>query len=158
MVENIISESPAKTQAIAQQLAAELLHKKPANHALVFGLQGDLGAGKTTFLQGFANGLGIQEIVNSPTFIIMKKFVIPGKKNLHSASNQVHFKHFYHFDCYRLQDPREILLLGFADIIADPKNIVAIEWPENIQEYLPDTVRIITFEHGKEQKRIITII
>ncbi len=128
-------------------MAKEVLKTSPEKTALVFGLQGELGGGKTTFLQGFARGLGIKEKILSPTFVIMKKFVIPAKAGIR----------FYHFDYYRLKNEKEILELGFREIISNPKNIVAIEWPEKIKKVLPKNVIFIDFEFVGKDKRGITI-
>ena len=112
--------------------------------AIVLGLQGDLGAGKTTFLQGFAKGLGIKEKILSPTFVIYKKFkinIVP--KN--ERSFIFWHKYFYHFDCYRINKPEEILELGFREIVSNPKNIVAIEWSKRIKKLLPKNLILIKF-------------
>ena len=115
--------------------------------ALIFGLEGDLGGGKTTFLQGFAKGLGIKQRITSPTFIIFRKFKIKDSR----------FKNFYHIDCYRISKPKEILDLGFKEIISNSKNIVTIEWAERIQKILPRETIIIKFEFIDQKTRKITI-
>ena len=96
-------------------------------------------------MQGFARGLGIEEVVNSPTFLLMKRFGI----------RSGNFKNFYHFDFYRFNSPGEILYLGFEEIIKNPENIVAIEWPEKIGEFLPKNIRAIKLSHLQENKREI---
>lgn len=137
-----------ETQLEGQHFALQILAGKPQETAVVLALQGDLGAGKTTFLQGFAKGLGVDEVVNSPTFVIMKKFKL----------NDVNFKYFYHFDLYRLEDEQDVKSLGFQEIIANPQNIVAIEWPEKIPAILPKEVIFIKFDHLDENERELTII
>ena len=137
-----------ETQKLGENFAHEILLKDLQKTATVLALSGDLGAGKTTFLQGFAKGLGIEEIVNSPTFVIMKKFKL-------QASS---FKNFYHLDCYRLNSPEEILHLGFEEVISNPKNIVAIEWPEKLGDILPKNSISISFNHLEENKRQINVI
>ena len=146
-MEKFITKSSAKTKEMAAKFAQQILLSNTGKTALILGLQGDLGAGKTTFLQGFAKGLKIKEKINSPTFVIMKRFEI---KN-------THFKNFYHFDCYRLNEPEEILDLGFKKIISNPENIVAIEWPEKIKKVLPKNILEIKFKHLEENKREIII-
>ena len=146
-MEKYITKSFEDTQKLGENLAKEILEFKTSSSAVVLALQGDLGAGKTTFLQGFAKGLGIKEIVNSPTFVIMKKFELKNNE----------FKYFYHFDCYRLNEAEEILHLGFKEIISDPKNIVAIEWPEKLGDLLPQNAIKISFEHLSEDERELTI-
>jgi tRNA threonylcarbamoyladenosine biosynthesis protein TsaE len=117
-------------------------------------LQGELGGGKTTFLQGFAKGLGIRAKVLSPTFIILKKFKI-STSNLEPRTSN--FKYFYHVDCYRIKNKREILDLGFKEIVSDPKNIVAVEWSNYILSILPPKTTFITFKVVDESKRSIII-
>lgn len=133
-----------ETQKIAADLAKNLL---PQNFAQVLCLRGDLGSGKTTFLQGFGKALGVKEKIQSPTFIIMSRFPL---KNFP-------FNNFFHFDCYRLENPEEIIKLEFNEIIADPKNIVAIEWPQMIEKFLPQKRIEITFENFAENERKIEI-
>lgn len=132
----IISQSPGQTQKIAKFLAKEILKSsRPKKKALVIGLQGNLGSGKTTFIQGMAKGFGIKEKITSPTFVILKKFLIP-----HSHL------FFYHMDCYRINGPKEINDLGFDEIINQPENIVAIEWAERIKKILPKSTLWIKFK------------
>ncbi len=114
--------------------------------ALVLGLEGDLGGGKTTFLQGFAKGLGIKEKITSPTFVIIKRFYVP-----YSI-----FHDFYHIDCYRIRKPKEIFNLGLKEIISNPRNIVAIEWADRIKKILPKNVLFLKFGFvGKTSRKII---
>lgn len=133
-----------KTQKLGEELAK---NAEPGKMAKVFCLRGELGAGKTVFLQGFGKGLAIKEKIQSPTFIIMSRFPL---------KNQA-FKDFFHFDCYRLEAPQEITNLGFKEIIFNPKSIIAIEWPEKIEKFLPTTRTEIIFEILGEDKRKITI-
>jgi tRNA threonylcarbamoyladenosine biosynthesis protein TsaE len=142
-----ITRNAQETQELASQLAKKILAKKPGKTAVVLCLRGQLGAGKTTFLQGFAKELGVEEVVNSPTFVIMKHFSIDAGG----------FEHFYHIDCYRLEREDEILALGFAEIISNPKNIVAIEWPEKISKLLPPDAPVISFHYTGENTRNISI-
>ena len=139
--------SAEETQTIAKEFAREVLQQKPTDKAVVLALSGDLGAGKTTFLQGFAEGLGVTDKILSPTFVVMKRFTIQDSG----------FKNFYHFDLYRLESKQEVLDLGFEEIVSDPKNIIAIEWPEKISSLLPITAVRLQFQHLEENKREITI-
>jgi len=118
-------------------------------NALVLGLRGDLGGGKTTFLQGFAKGLRIKDRILSPTFVILKKFSIPKSKNQR-------FQSFYHIDCYRISSLKEISNLGFKKIISNPKNIVAIEWAERILKILPKDTLLLKFCFVGLKKRKIS--
>ncbi len=153
-MKKFITESAKDTQKIAAKFAEQILQYKTGKSALVLGLQGDLGAGKTTFLQGFAKGLGIKEKINSPTFVILKKFKIPKRKLLTTHYSLQTFHHFYHIDCYRLNNPEEILDLGFKKIISNPENIVAIEWPEKICKVLPKNIVRIKFNYINEKIKL----
>lgn len=134
-----ITNSTIETQKIGRELAQKIL-KKRNKEAFVLALRGDLGGGKTTFLQGFAKGLGIKENVLSPTYVILKRY-----------------GNFFHFDCYRLKNAKDILELGFEEIISNPKNIVAIEWAERMKDILPKNTLWIDFEFKNKNTRIISI-
>src|SRR3989344_8146890 len=113
-MQKFITNNNTETQNTGQYFASEILTKKPGKQAVILALKGDLGAGKTTFLQGFAKGLGITEVVNSPTFVILKKFKITRNKKQETITKR--FENFYHIDCYRLDSPEEILQLDFKEI------------------------------------------
>lgn len=129
-----------------KNLAAKIAESIPSKGPVVFGLRGELGSGKTTFVQGFAGALGIKEKVLSPTFLIIKRFAIPQTERF-----------LYHIDCYRVESSKELLRLGWKDIVQDKKNIVLVEWPERIKEILPRDIRMIEFLHEGQNKRTITI-
>ena len=147
MEREILTKSAKETKKLGEKLAKRILLSFPSKRkkTMVIGLFGDLGGGKTTFLQGFAKGLGIKEKILSPTFILMKKFQI------------TKFKYFYHFDCYRIKEPKEILDLGWEEIISNPQNIVAVEWADRIEKILPKDTISINFEFIDENRRKITI-
>ncbi len=158
-----ITKGAKETQKLGERLARETLALRPAqgknDSAVIFALRGDLGGGKTTFLQGFAKGLGIKEKILSPTFIIYRKFKIPLNsaelQRAKSSGSNSKFTNFYHIDCYRINKPQEILELGWKKIISNPKNIVAIEWPEKIKKYLPKNSIKIKFKFIDKNKREI---
>jgi|SRR3989344_939536 len=157
-MQKFITNNNTETQNTGQYFASEILTKKPGKQAVILALKGDLGAGKTTFLQGFAKGLGITEVINSPTFIIMKKFKIPTKTILKKRRSSVlRYEFFYHFDLYRLENQKDLEFLHFKEIISDPKNIVAVEWPEKIAGILPKNTISINFNHLEEGKRELTV-
>ncbi len=121
----MLSKSLKQTNKIALGLAKKALKSK---RPFILGLKGNLGSGKTTFIQGFGKGLGIKDRILSPTFVILKRFKIKDKN-------------FYHIDCYRIKSPKEILDLGFKEIISNSQNIVAIEWADKIKKIMPkDTI------------------
>ncbi len=141
-MEKFLTKSPKETAKLAKILAKEvskLLSKR--KHALTIGLQGELGAGKTVFIQAFARGLKIKGRLTSPTFVLMKKH-----------------KNLYHIDCYRIKNPKDILDLDFKEIISIPKNIVLIEWAEKIKKILPKDKIWIKFNILSEKKRLIKFL
>jgi tRNA threonylcarbamoyladenosine biosynthesis protein TsaE len=104
-----------------QALAAELALALPADSTLA--LHGDLGVGKTTFVQGLARGLGVGEPVTSPTFTLY---------NLHRGQKFL----LVHLDAYRLENAAQLDALLLDDFLASPY-CLAIEWPDNIAAWLP---------------------
>ncbi len=145
MKKEYISSSSAQTKRLGEKLAKKILKKKPKRTAFVIGLEGELGGGKTTFLQGFAKGLGIKERILSPTFVILKRFKI----------KDLRFKNLYHIDCYRIEKPKELLVLGFKKIISNPENIVVIEWADRIKKIMPEDSAWIKFDFVDEKTRKI---
>ena len=141
-----LTKSPGETKKLGERLARKIL-KEPSAKAMVLSLVGNLGGGKTTFLQGFAQGLEVKENVLSPTFNIMKKYKINKKSSR---------KNFYHFDSYRLTE-KEMLDLGLKEILAQPENIVAIEWADKIKRIIPQNSLILKFDFVDEKTRKISL-
>ena len=139
------TNSGKKTKKLGEILAKELVKIKTEKTALVLALSGELGAGKTTFVQGLAKGLGIKEKVKSPTFLIIKSYKLRVKN----------FKNFIHIDAYRLKKPKDILALGWREMSGDTKNIIVIEWAKHIAKILPAHHIDINFKHIPENKRKI---
>lgn len=108
----------------------------------VISLVGDLGAGKTTFTKGVARGLGIMDNVTSPTFTILNEYV--GEE-----------KRLYHFDFYRIEDPDELVELGFEDYFPSTDGLTIVEWVEKAPSVLPKKFYQITFEKIDDDKRKI---
>ncbi len=136
----MISEKVGQTRKIAANLAEKIARNKTRKRAAVIGLTGELGSGKTVFTQGFAKGLGIKGRIVSPTFILMRRH-----------------GNFYHFDAYRINNPKEILGLGFKKIINNPENIILIEWADRIKGILPKDCIKIKLEYAGANKRKISI-
>ena len=130
-----ITSSEDETKAFAKNLSKTLKG--------VIALTGDLGSGKTTFVQGFAQGLGIKEKIISPTFILIRQHKIPNSKKI-----------LFHIDLYRLEDFTQ---LGLEEIINDPNNIVLIEWAEKIKKLLPKKTTYIKFQILENYKRKIIL-
>lgn len=143
----LVAKSADDMHAIAARLAREWLAALDfREHALVIGLRGELGAGKTTFVQGVAKALGIREIPTSPTFNLMKEYPIGGGRY-----------RLWHLDCYRLSGHRDLAPLGMPALFADPRNLILIEWPERAGKALPADHVEVRFEHVTPEHRSISI-
>jgi len=144
------SFSSDETKRFGYDIAQSLIVDRSARNAraLVVALRGDLGAGKTTFTQGFFRGLGIKRNPTSPTFVIMRRYKVRAK----------HFKNIYHFDAYRLKKAEDLAVLEFENVLSDPRNVVLIEWPERIEKAIPKRAIRLDFSYGKkENERIIKV-
>ena len=149
-MKNFVSHNPEESRKFAGDLAGNLMSRSRLDMgggALVLALVGDLGSGKTTFARAFAEGLGVKEKIKSPTFIIFRKSNIKNKN----------FLYFYHFDVYRINSEKEILNLGWKEIISNPENIVLAEWADKIEKILPKNCIKINFKHLKGDKREMEI-
>jgi len=138
--------SVEETWALARQLAAEL---KPGD---VVCLEGDLGAGKTTFTQGLAAALGVSGRVNSPTFCIVQEHrSVPQPSTLNSQPSTF----LVHMDLYRLHGEDDVIAIGWEDYLAQGA-ILVVEWPERAGSLIPANARHIVFTHleGEESRRI----
>ena len=155
-MKKFVSNNPEELKKIAKDLAVNLMSRSRLDiggGALVLALTGDLGSGKTTFAQAFAEALGVKEKIKSPTFIIFRKSkIIPLL-----AGQKSKFEYFYHFDVYRIHSEKEILNLGWEEIISNPKNIVLVEWADKIEKILPKNSIKINFKHLKGDKREMEI-
>lgn len=110
--------------------------------ATVVTLSGVLGAGKTTFTQGVARALGVEEVVTSPTFVLEKIYKLENRK----------FSHLVHIDAYRLSGVHELEVLGWKELLADRGNLVLLEWPEMVEGAIPKDAIRITFEIQGERR------
>jgi tRNA threonylcarbamoyladenosine biosynthesis protein TsaE len=115
----------------------------------VLALEGDLGAGKTVFAKGVAAGLGCEEVVNSPTFVIMKIYLLAGSKGK--------IKELCHVDTYRLSSPEEVINIGIKDYLNKPESVVVVEWPEKIKKILPDSTIFVKIKLKNENIRKIEV-
>lgn len=133
-----LTESAEETHALAARIGARL---RPGDVVL---LRGDLGAGKTTFVQGLAEGAGVRAPVTSPTFTLIQEYPAP------------HFA-LYHFDPYRLAGPQEVEDLGFDEYL-ERGGAVAVEWAERLGPLQPAEHLAVRIEILGEERRRITLI
>ncbi|MEK9178034.1 MAG: tRNA (adenosine(37)-N6)-threonylcarbamoyltransferase complex ATPase subunit type 1 TsaE [Patescibacteria group bacterium] len=161
----VISHSLEETKEIAKKWLAEIsadnYSNNPdnfndsfgdfSNEAVVVGLCGPLGSGKTAFVQAIAEALGVKKYVTSPTFVLMKIYEID------SDLRAVPWKRLVHIDAYRLEKPEEVGALDFESIVSDQHNLVLIEWADNIEKALPQDWKRIDFETLGEDERSIAL-
>ena len=133
----IVSNSPAETRKIAQNLATTL------SGGEIIAFYGDLGQGKTCFVTGLAEGLGFTGEVSSPTFAIINEY-LGGRLDL------------YHFDMYRVTDWNDLYSTGYFEYM-ESGGVLAVEWSENIENALPDNAIRVTIKRLDETTREITI-
>lgn len=139
----ISTKSAKETQKLGKNLAKKLQGGE------IIGLSGNLGAGKTVFCKGVAQGLGIKQNITSPTFVLWRVYKVSKDRNI---------KYFCHLDLYRLQKPKEILALGIEEYWQRDDTVFLIEWVEKIKQYLPNKQScIVKFEIGNQKTRKITI-
>ena len=132
-----VSASPAETRALARRLSRCLVGGD------VLLLQGDLGAGKTEFVKGLAEGLQVTDLVTSPTFTLLNVYhgVIP----------------LYHFDLYRLEDAEELDNIGFAEFLGGD-GVAVIEWPDRFPLEMPsEHIRVELLPGANDQERFVRI-
>jgi tRNA threonylcarbamoyladenosine biosynthesis protein TsaE len=139
-MKKFVTENSRETQKLGEIFAQELLREKGEKAKLIC-LEGDLGAGKTTFTQGLLKGLQVEGPYTSPTFVIMKEY--KSQKNV------------YHIDAYRI-GPDDILNLGWNEIISKD-NIVVIEWADRIRKIIPSDAIWIKFKWKDKDKREIEL-
>lgn len=122
---------------VAQDFMKELAVRHETGPCVIL-FSGNLGAGKTTFIQTLAKQLGVTEQITSPTFTMMRRYVIPENKT---------FEQLYHFDLYRIEDVSELDRIGWSEALSDPKGLVCVEWPERAGDRLPDHFFDVVLEH-----------
>ena len=132
-----ISKSVTETERFAEMLA-----KTFAGGEVIL-LHGDLGAGKTHFVKGLAKGLGVDDVITSPTFALHNSY--RGRLVLN------------HFDFYRIDDAEEVAILGLDEFFYDKQGVSAIEWSENIKDLLPRNCISVTIDKLDDTSRKITV-
>ncbi len=136
----IQTECEAHTIALAAKLGARL------ESGDVVGLEGALGSGKTCFVRGLAQGMGLDpRAVVSPTFVIHQEYEAEGAVTL------------VHIDAYRLQGPQELETIGWEELLAARKTVIAVEWAGRVASALPTRRIDVSLEHQGEHTRGVTI-
>ena len=144
---HLVSQSPKDTRAIAARLATQWKAAMQGRaSALVIALIGELGSGKTAFVQGAAEALGVREIPRSPTFNLAKSYAIPGTSY-----------RLWHLDCYRLENRNDLRALDVHTIFADPRNLVLVEWADRVTGALPSDHTVIRMTHAGGDKRSFSL-
>ncbi len=150
MEKKYTTKNASDMQVIATEFMEYIQTLPVQNHALVVALTGDLGAGKTTFMQHFAGVLGITETITSPTFVILKKYLLPKPVGT--------FTELVHIDAYRLADEAELEKIRFNDYYKNPNVILCIEWPEIVPKLIPENAIKINIIHTGGDTRSINIV
>jgi tRNA threonylcarbamoyladenosine biosynthesis protein TsaE len=137
MQETVVCESLDQLSGIA----ARLLEKFPKSR--IFAFYGNMGAGKTTFIKELCKQLSVQDVVNSPTFAIVNEYISENSGSV------------FHFDLYRLNSWKELFDIGYEDYFFGGSYCL-IEWPEKIEDLLPDDTIRVKIELAANEKRTFT--
>ncbi len=137
--------SLAEVGSLAQAFLGTL--RPAAKGATLVVLKGDLGAGKTAFVKEVARALGVSDHVTSPTFVIQKRYPLSGKV----------FESLVHIDAYRMESAHELDVLGWGELLAEPKTLVMVEWPERVAESIPKDAHVVVCEFVDETTRAFTM-
>lgn len=125
-------------EAARQFINANALQEK----GLVIAFYGKMGAGKTTFIKALCEELGVEDVITSPTFAIVNEYTVDSQS-------------IYHFDFYRIKKIEEVYDMGYEDYFYSG-NLCLIEWPELIEELLPENALRVTIEEQPDGSRTIT--
>ena len=162
----ILTKNAQETKEFGKKFANRLIGGE------IIALSGDLGSGKTTFVQGLAEGLGVRGRILSPTFVLMRehwvkirsarkaRFLRNPKHEMLASRDFCEIRNFYHVDLYRLEGnvERELKSLGIEEIWGKRKNVVAIEWAEKAKNVLPkDAIWIRLESIGPDEGRKIKV-
>jgi tRNA threonylcarbamoyladenosine biosynthesis protein TsaE len=142
-MKSFITNSEQETFDFAKNFAGSLQGGE------VIALEGDLGAGKTVFTKGLAEGLGFRKTVTSPTFVVMKVYDIENTKSS--------IRRLVHIDAYRLDSAQSASTIGAEEYFGSLDTVTVIEWPEKIKNILPHSVISIKISIKEKEKRVIEI-
>ena len=112
--------------------------------------RGDLGAGKTTFIQGVLSACGAEKPYVSPTFVIMKEYDL-------ALPTETGIRRIYHADAYRIEQADDFEKIGFSEWLSDTEGVVLLEWPERVAALLPERRIEVALRLGAEESRVIDI-
>jgi len=146
-----ISHSAEETRKYAHRFAETIFG------GTIVCLSGNLGSGKTTFAQGILQAFHAEKPYTSPTFLIMKEYILSSvyiKDRVSKSQSPV--RRIIHIDAYRISD-KDMLNIGWHEISEDKETLILIEWPEKIQAILPGSAQKIQFEWTEENTRTITV-
>ena len=154
MDKKIITKSSSETIALGSIFAKKL---KAGDVILLFG---ELGSGKTTFVQGVAKGLNISDRILSPTFVLIRQYKIPHPSPLlkgEGDERKARTINLYHVDLYIIEKPSEIKSLGLEEVIGEEGSISFIEWAEKLKNFKRQKGYKVWFEYLNDNKREISI-
>ncbi len=147
MKQRIIIASPEKMEEFAAEFS------KTLKGGEVLALRGELGAGKTAFAKGLAKAFGINEVVQSPTFLLMKCYAVGRRATVKPA-----LRTLCHVDAYRIKKEAELLAIGLSEHLNDPGTVTIIEWADLVPALIPAHAVHMEFLHGKnDAERVINI-
>jgi tRNA threonylcarbamoyladenosine biosynthesis protein TsaE len=133
-------------EAEAARFATELAPREQG--AILVTLSGGLGVGKTAFTKAVARTFGVVDVVTSPTFVLEKVYPLTNQR----------FKKLIHIDAYRLETGADLAPLDFDALMADPGNLIFLEWPERVIDALPEPTRKISFVAHANTSRTISYV
>ena len=158
IVKNIVWQDEAATESFAQGLA-----RQPAIGRALIELQGDLGAGKTTFVRHLLKSMGVQGRIKSPTYAVVEAYVLqtPDPQGGHNPGHGPDLSNLsnlsiWHFDFYRFNDPNEWEEAGFRELFASP-GLKLVEWPEKAAGHLPQPDLVIAIDMLANESRSIAL-
>ncbi len=150
-----VSKNIKENKQVAELFLGHIFKKRTQKTgATVVALSGELGAGKTSFTQAVARILGVKSKISSPTFVLIKKYPIAEQARYGTGPIKNHqYKFLYHLDAYRLKNEKELLHLGWEEIVGNKDHLVFIEWPEMVSKIIPKKASRINIAHTKEGYR-----
>jgi len=136
-----LTKSAKQTEALGKKFVKSL------KQGSVFGLVGDLGAGKTAFVKGVAKGLDVKARITSPTFVLMRVYNTKNKQ----------IKRLVHVDAYRVKKAVYLSGIGLEDYLSDPETLVLIEWADQVRSIMPRRANMIYFKYRNLSSREISL-